>query len=184
MIAWLYTHKKKWRRWILLLMLVSIVGPWIYETIYVPPPNPCSSGFRVNENFCGSPLSGMWVFFTVLASVSSITSRFFTGEASAGEFLLSVGTILYILLPVVSLLLVAGKADPSPQKVKLHHGILIFASMLGVLGVLIVMNDISFILKMWGFWTYSLLVFISLALELLSLLITRRQNAVNQNMIV
>jgi len=181
MKIWFCTYDKKWRMLIFFLMLVAIVGPWMYETLYVPSPNPCTSGFRVKENYCGFPISGIWLFFASLGSVSSIAFRFFTGEANAGEFLMSVGMILYILLPVVGLLLVAGKADPSPKKVKLHLSITIFTSILGVVSVLIVMNELSFIVRMWGYWTYLLMVFISLALELLRLLITRRQNTVNQN---
>jgi hypothetical protein len=183
-MTWFFAHKKGLRQVILLLMLVSIIGPWIYDAIYVPDPNPCSTGFRVNENLCGIPLSGLWVFFMSLANVINVTVRFVTGEAGRREFLVFWGVVMYVVLPIVSLLVVAGKADENSKIMKLHFSMLMCAAILGILGIFLLQNEWSFVFELWGFWAYSLLVFASLVLEFLYFVITRRQNLVKKNMMV
>ena len=177
------THKKVWRRGILLLMLISIAGPWIYDLIAVPSPYPCSTGFRVNETLCGIPQSGMRLFFTLLMNFFSVTYRLVIGEAGGREFLFFVGTVIFISVPVAGLLMVSGKGDESIKREKIHIGILSFSVLLGVWGVVIVnlRFDAPFILELWGIWLYTLLVVTSLVLELSTLVMLRRKIAYNRN---
>ena len=56
-IPWFVTHKKILRGAILLLFIVAMFGPWIYNLINVPAEYTCSHpNVRLYGDFCGVPL--------------------------------------------------------------------------------------------------------------------------------
>jgi hypothetical protein len=170
---WLSAQIDTWRKWILVLMLILLVAPWAYEAIYVPSPNPCNIGFRVNENICGIPLSGLRIFFMILGSILSINSRFIIGKAQFGEFMFSASTLLFIILPFSGLLL-SGSTHASTRRGKIGSGMLILSVFLGFMNVIF---GPPFRIETWGVWVFSLLTAIGLVLALVNLAAVKRKQA-------
>lgn len=69
-MSWLSEHKRGWRLVILGLLLIAIVGPWTFDLINVPSEYSCSAPFiRLKGDYCGTPLSGMWILLTPLGAL-------------------------------------------------------------------------------------------------------------------
>ncbi len=63
-MSWINKHKRVWRVAILVLLLVAIMGPWTFDRINVPSEYPCS--VRLEGDFCGTPMSGIWIFSWII----------------------------------------------------------------------------------------------------------------------
>ena len=54
-----------WRTVVLYLLGFAMIGTWAYNELYIPAPYHCSGfNFRLDENYCGMPLSLARFFFT------------------------------------------------------------------------------------------------------------------------
>ena len=72
-MLWIDKNKRIWRTAILIMLLVSMIGPWSFELINVPSKYPCSSPFiRLEGDFCGEPILGIRILsFMIFGMVSS-----------------------------------------------------------------------------------------------------------------
>jgi len=61
-------NSRTWRAIILILLLIAMIGPWTYERVYVPPPEPCAApNVQVEGDlYCGIPFSILWEFFGLI----------------------------------------------------------------------------------------------------------------------
>lgn len=61
-------NSRTWRAVALILLLIAMIGPWTYERVYVPPPEPCTApNVQVEGDlYCGIPFSILWEFFGLL----------------------------------------------------------------------------------------------------------------------
>jgi len=61
-------NSRTWRALALILLLIAMIGPWTYERVYVPPPEPCTApNVQVEGDlYCGIPFSILWEFFGLL----------------------------------------------------------------------------------------------------------------------
>ena len=60
---WFVNYKNILRGAILLLLIISLLGPWTFDQINVPAQYPCTPPIvRLYGDFCGVPLSGIQVF--------------------------------------------------------------------------------------------------------------------------
>jgi len=160
-------------RWgILALMMVAIIGPWFYEVINVPSPNPCTEGTRIDDDFCGIPVSGLQVFAIFFMNIFSSVFWLVTGDVSMRELLGSLGVILFFL-PIISLLFLSLRRDNTNSKgEKFNIGVLLIAL---ILGVLVTVSKISATSgELWGLWFYKVTIFCALVLELMSMQTKRK----------
>jgi hypothetical protein len=152
-----------------MLMIVSIIGPWVYDSIYVPSEYPCTTGFRVSEDICGLPLSGMRFAFFGIEALTSSATRLITGERPFieewRELLFSLGIFLFYL-PVISMLILL-LGDKGGSLLRAHIGAFCLALIVAVLAV--GMGFPLIFAELWGIWFYISLIAISLLLELLKL---------------
>jgi hypothetical protein len=164
-------------QWILfLLMLPAILGPWIYEAIPVPSPHPCTTGFRVDEYFCGILVSGLQVFALFFANIFTSALYLVTGDASLREFLGSLMISLFFL-PVISLLFQIVSQDRIKNWGKgVHIGALSMTILLGLLGVVFgsMFGNVKELWRFWGFWLYEWVVMSALVLELFRMILVRK----------
>ena len=160
-------------RWVILvLMVVAIIGPWFYESIHVPSPNPCTSGTRLDEDFCGIPVSGLQVFVLFFVNIFSSALQLVTGDASGRELLGSLGVVLFFL-PIISVLILSLIKDNTNSKVeKLNISVLIIAFILGLLVTVLGISVASG--ELWGLWFYKVLIVCTLVLELISMRTKRK----------
>jgi hypothetical protein len=157
---------QRWRKIILVLMLVAIIGPWAIERLSIPEPYECENGFRIDENFCGYPISGMQIFIMLFGNIFGSAFRLFVSDGNFTEFAISFCAVLFILLPMTSmLLLIASKEKPFGGGDGAHLGILTFAVILGMIGIS--REAVEIMWELWGIWLYLLLLISEWALELL-----------------
>ena len=82
-MLWLDKNKRIWRTAILIMLLVALIGPWTFERINVPAKYPCTSPFiRLEGDFCGEPMSGIWILSLMIFGMVSSSM----GLASGGSF--------------------------------------------------------------------------------------------------
>jgi hypothetical protein len=71
-LSWLNERRRIWRVIALAALLLAILGPWAFDRTNVPAEYPCTRPhIRLEGDFCGLPLSGLWgtlLFIEVVAS--------------------------------------------------------------------------------------------------------------------
>lgn len=173
-MLWMNEHKRVLRVAILVLLLVAIAGPWAYDQINVPAEYECSDPFiRLEGDFCGSPLSGIWMLSAITGALASIAvgvvtgTTVFTDRARELSF-----TLLWLLffLPLLSTLLLVLRGESRSRSV-FHVVVLSLAVGLGLL------LSLSVPLKpfwLWGPWLYVGVVASALVLEVVVLGVGRK----------
>ena len=157
-----------WRKIIMVLMIVALSGPWAFERLNIPEPNRCDSGFRMDEEFCGVEISGLFYFIMLFGNIFASGFQLVFGEAKLLEFVVSIIFVWFVLAPPISmLLLTASKEKPVDGGEKVHIGILSFAIVLGLVGIMLSRTPV--IGELWGIWFYMLLLASEWVLEMLML---------------
>lgn len=174
---WINENKTIWRMIILFLLLIAFIGPWTYEQIHVPAQYECTPpNFRLEGDFCGTPLSGMWIFATLLGMLIGTVVRMVTGaDAFANvvrEFSLGV-FILLVLLPVFSTLLLFSPRHRQHRQV-FHVAAWRLAVISSWRWLLTASTSAPPSIQLWGFWFYIGLAFPALILEIMVLVSKRR----------
>lgn len=165
---WIVKYKSVWRKAVLLVFLFCLLSPWAIDRIHVPVPNNCS--WRVDDDFCATPLSGFWALIVgysiVIDSVLHLTSGAISGGARSFPQMLWIFWVVFIPLPALStLLLLFSNGRFSPQRFQVVLWAL--AAVVGV-GLFLVLAftvlDAS-LLRLWGVWSYILLAVVAFYLE-------------------
>ena len=167
-MAWLSRRRNLVRFTILILLVISILGPWAFDRIYVPDEYTCELPFvRIDGDFCGSIMSWLSLFswFTdgFLITLRRLIAGLFAGRARE---LLAMLLVMLPVLPFFSTLLLIWRRDST--RLKTIH---LIAWGLGCLFPLLI---IAFewngpVTKLWGLWLYFLLAISALLVEIPSL---------------
>ena len=179
-MSWIDEHKKVWRAAVLVLLLVAIAGPWTFEVIWVPsePPfSPCSAPYiRLDEDFCGTPMSGKWLLGWMVSGFASGTSGLVTGANDFSEWvrMVLVGLLLFLLvLPFFGTLLLILRRVRRHRQV---FNIVAWGLAVGI-GPLIGLSSYPRLFwVLWGTWLYVGLASSALILEVLTLAAGRRSS--------
>lgn len=179
-MIWLNNYKHVWRTAILLLLLVALMGPWAFDLISVPEEYACSPpNFRLEGDFCGIPLSGLWILFWSSGEIISMTVGFIRGEIvldGTGTFLglLFIGIFLFLILsPIISTLRQFRGGDIQDRQVS-HIVVWGLAALFSSL-FLITYGISRQYWALWGLWLYIGLAAGALVLE--ALLFTTKRRA-------
>jgi hypothetical protein len=163
-------HMGLFRWMILVLFVISMLGPWIFDSIYVPAEYSCEKPFiRMKGDFCGSTLSGFFVSFMFTGSFFSnlalMISGTFTGQARE----LIVGLFLPPFLPFfTTLLLIWKKETRRLQTINLTAWILaLIPTLFLFVSLVFISNDNSF--RLWGFWLYMVTAISAVIVEFILL---------------
>jgi hypothetical protein len=165
-VIWVNDHKRIWRKAVFILLLISFIGPWIFDRINVPAEYACSPSIRLEGDFCGTPLSGLWIFPMIIGNFFGIIARLVTDPLSFSntprQLIVSI-LYLFLILPFfTTLLLILGKSR------RWHSHILGLG--LALVAALIFWNLTHFStphhLRLWGFWLYLGVITIALLMEL------------------
>jgi hypothetical protein len=82
--SWMNEHKRVWRVAVLVLLLVAIAGPWAFDLILVPSEYSCSApAYRLEGDYCGIPMSGIWILLALVGPLPSLVAALFTGTTAA-----------------------------------------------------------------------------------------------------
>jgi len=136
------------------LLPVAIMGPWVFDRISVPSEYACTPNVRLEGDFCGIPMPGIWILF-VFGSFSPLLP-------------------LPIVLPFISTLLLIWSGERRRWQVfhVIAWGLAAIFS-----GALLVMSRRSGLdAALWGVWLYVGLAASALMLEVLMLALGRRRS--------
>ena len=169
-MPWIYQHQRNLRMAFLILLVLTFIGPWVFERINVPAKYRCSPpNVRLEGDFCGVPLSGLQSILWIGSGLTFMIFGLLTGEfvLSEGirEFLI-VWLLLFPLLPFISTLLLILRGNTQRRQV-----FAIVSWILALVGALYIglANYPSLFLALWGIWLYIAVAVSALILEIIVL---------------
>lgn len=157
-----------WRTVILILLVLTFIGPWGYDRIHVPAQYECTPpNFRLQGDFCGTPLPGVWavmvgfgVIFSTLAGDANATFPVLLSRILFGFF------ALLTPLPIFSSLFLLSSGEQSWPQGR-HLKVWAVSAIAGVglfLGFILLPGQLSF--HLWGAWAYLVLAVAAFLLEI------------------
>jgi hypothetical protein len=171
-MSWIVEHKRVWRVVILGLLLMAIAGPWTFDRIYVPSKYPCD--VRLEGDYCGIPLSGMWIIWAVVGEFVHRVVGLVMGTtvlADLGRLFLIILGALLLLLPFFSTLLLIVPGERQRQQI-FHIAVWGLATAVGLWLLLFASEWPQ--PQLWGLWLYIALAPSVLILEVVALVARRR----------
>lgn len=164
-MTWINEHKRLWRSAVLLLLLVTITGPWVFEKIWVPAEYICPPPkLRIDQNYCGLPIPGIRFFFFVISNLFTAIAGTITGEMAFPGFvreLLFSAFFLSLLLPLLPTLFLIIRGNNQSK-----FTILVWGVAVGVSLFIGLSENARQIWLVWGNWLYIVLAAAALVLEL------------------
>jgi hypothetical protein len=147
-MVWANDKKRLLRAMMLGLLLIALMGPWVFDIIHVPREFPCSAPWiRLVDDFCGEPLSGIWI----LSGITGMVASLFAGAPVLSWVLQSFMFPVPLLLPIISasVLLLRGE----------RVALLVFHSLALILSITTVLltgllSYPHFSWIVWGVWLY------------------------------
>lgn len=160
------TSLKIWRGSVVFLLFVAILGPWVFDRINVPAQYTCEPpNIRLEGDFCGAPMSGMWILSALAGELLSFPVGLISGAArleDTGRILLVFLVGCLMLLPIFTTLrLVVGRARRRQQAIAVAAWLLAVAAM----GVYWIAGRQKPHGALWGSVLYTALVLCGLLVE-------------------
>ena len=147
-MLWIIGNKRLWRGIIVGLLLIALMGPWVFDIIHVSGEGPCSAPWiRLTGDFCGKPLSGAWI----LSQITGMVAGLVTGDRVLVEVLLLFIFPVALLLPITSASILLLRGDQGCL-LALHIPALLLAMSLILLSGLLSYPRFSWVV--WGVWLY------------------------------
>jgi hypothetical protein len=152
---------------ILILLVISMLGPWMFDLINVPAEFTCSKpNVRLYGDFCGLPLSGFEFFKLFIGGFFYMLFTLTTGSFLNYPRELLVGRYVLSLIPVItSLLLLWKKETRLLPTINLIAWILALIPPL-LMFVLLAVQRSGYIFRLWGLWLYILVAISTVAFEI------------------
>jgi len=176
-MSWIAAHKKEWRVAALLLLPVAIIGPWWFDSIYVPVEYTCSPpNYRLAGDICGVPVTGLGFFRWGLPGFVDASRALVVGEMTLLDWfrglLFSLFTLL-LALPFFSTLLLVLRGDRRRLRV---FSVVAWVLAAGV-GLLVGLSSHPRLFwVLWGVWLYVVLAASASTLEVLTMVAGRRRS--------
>ena len=174
-MSWINQHKNVWRVVLLVVLLVAVMGPWIFDSILVPPGFSCSKpSIRLDNDFCGTPLPGTWLLYWMVAGLPYASVELITGSIS---FIDWIGVFRYslilfpIVLPFISTPLLILRGDRRSRQI---FDIVAWGLAAGIALWLGISSYPRLFWVLWGNWLYIGLAASVLILDVLILARRRR----------
>lgn len=162
---WFVEHKNILRGMILLLLIASMLGPWMFDTINVPAKYMCSAPYvRLYGDFCGVPVTGVqvfgWLFIWFPYMLLEMIKATFAGRFRE---LLVVISILPLIPFFTTLFLIWKKETRRLRTINLVAWILAFLLTLPFL-----ISQINYqAIRLWGPWLYIVVTVSAIIIEIL-----------------
>ena len=164
-MSWINENRNFIRSVILIVFVVTLLGPWMFDQINVPAEYTCDEPFiRLKGDFCGYPMSGLQFFSLFTVGFFQMIVESFKGNftGNAREYL--VGLPVLLLIPFFTTLLLIWKKD-SRRIQTINLSMWGLALTLALLVFAIQLKDKVFYL--WGLWLYIVLAICTLIIEMI-----------------
>ena len=164
----LIENKRTWRTAALILLAIAMLGPWAYDLINVPAQYSCD--VRLEGDFCGVPISLLMGLGALFGSFLGILS----GDIAIGQdpFTLTLPLMLLVfIMPMFTNLYLLRHNEQARWQVfnVTAWGLAAIAA-----GVYLGLSGLRPHVLPWGVLLYVVVALGVLALELLSLILSRR----------
>jgi hypothetical protein len=159
-IPWFVEYKKILRLAALTLLVIAMLGPWMFDVINVPAEYTCSlPNVRLYGDFCGLPLSG-FEFFKLF--IGGFFYMLFTFAFVNYPRELLIGLYILPLIPFVTSLILLWKEETGRLRtINLIAWILALIPTL----TLFVFEINRQAIRLWGLWLYLLSALSAIILE-------------------
>ena len=172
-MSFIAENKVLWRKLVLALFIISMLGPWTFDLLNVPAQYPCDKpSVRLYGDFCGYPMSGFGAFIWAAGGFFYILDELIKGNIAAR--IPELITLIYtwiIILPFFSiLLLIWNKNSRRLQTINLVAWGL--ACLLTLTYFILQTNRdqfVHFFYLLWGIWLYILVAIGTIIFEILVL---------------
>jgi len=162
-------------RWLELgLLFIAMIGPWAFDRIIVPVEYPCTTAVRLEGDYCGFPLSGLWMLWAVISEFWNRVIGLIAGTMTFAEW--SIGfrlflSALVIVLPVFTTVSMLWTGNRPPLQ---KFNFAAWGLAVGICLLFAVSSFTKFYWQLWGIWLYIGLAISSLVIEGLMLMFGRK----------
>ena len=179
-MSFIVENKAGWRKFVLTLFIISMLGPWGFDLLSVPAQFPCSiPSIRLNGDFCGYPMPGFGAVIWAFGSFFYILDDLIKGNIAAR--IPELITLIYtwiLVLPCFSILLLIRNKDSS--RLQIINLIVLALACLPALTIFIQQIDrdqlVHLAYLLWGAWLYILMAIATIIFEILVLTQARTYN--------
>jgi hypothetical protein len=172
-MQWINDHRRIWGGILLVLLIISLLGTWGYDLMHIPAQYDCSPYIRLEGDFCGSPVPGIWGILAIIGAVVGV----FGGRLSLVDLRVML-PFLMIPLPVISAVL--WIATKNRRRQWIFHLVAwgLAAIFIWVFYIRIILTvDLHFHpARLWGLWLYTALVTIVFFIEIVQSINRKRYN--------
>jgi hypothetical protein len=168
-MPWIQANTQNWRKVILVLLVLAVLGPWAFDKTNVPAQYACGPpSIRLEGDFCGHPTSGIQILFWMIEWFFAFIIRLISGKIDFVQegfnFWIVYNSLILILLilPIINIVVMIFRGT-QPRLQKFH---LVVCGLNLVLALIIGLSsfpNIYFVL--WGIWLYILSLISILILE-------------------
>ena len=170
-MIWIKEHKRRWRTAVLILLFISITGPWTFDLIHVPAEYACSlPNYRLEGDFCGIPFSALGILPLSIGSLLRLISQLITGATALSdvslELLINISYLL-LFLPLLTTVLMIFRGGHQSKFAVVSWGLA--AGIALFFGVSFLSRPHPELWHVWlfrGVWFYSGISIMALLLEL------------------
>jgi hypothetical protein len=165
----LIENKRTWRTAALILLAIAILGPWAYDLISVPGLYSCDSPYvRLEGDFCGLPISLLMALGALFGSLLDILS----GDIAIGQVTHTLPLMLLVfIMPIFTNLYLLRHNEQARWQV---FNVTAWGLAAIVAGVYLGLSGPRPHAPPWGVLLYAVVALGVLALELLSLILSRK----------
>ena len=166
---WIREHKRIIRIVYLAVLIIAVAGPWAFDRVSVPLPLTCPPpNIRLDDTFCGLPLSLAWFVFSILGGIAYIVREADWGSLRFAALLQELRFYLFMFLlifPVISTAVLVLRGGGRRWQTVHIAGLVLAAGSAGLLAWLGSSTSGWILRLLWGLWLYILLTASLFALE-------------------
>ncbi|MFZ5917149.1 MAG: hypothetical protein ACOYZ7_09465 [Chloroflexota bacterium] len=176
-MIWMIQHKNVWRIAIGVAALAAFLGPWFFDSLFVPLQYTCTPPtVRLNDKLCGLPVPGVRLVGWTVDLIASTGDQPAAGTVTFGEWAREFffGLLLLLpLLPLVSTTLLALRGDGRRRQA---FNVVAWVLAGGPALLVGLSNHPEKFWVLWGVWLYITLAAAALALEALTASAARKRS--------
>jgi len=156
-------HKNIFHLSILTLLIISMVGPWMFDRIFVPAEYTCSPpNIRLHGDFCGVPVSGVQFFGLFAGGFFYMLFEVIRGTFASRSRELLVGLFVLPIIPIFTTLLSIWKKET--HRLRTINLVAWILALLLTL-TLFILQITNQGIRLWGLWLYILVAVSAVVLE-------------------
>ena len=155
---------------ILMVMIISLSGPWTFTSDGVPPPEWCGSPHILADNGrCVDLVSGWRIITFFLFALLVLLPGLLSGQVAFADLARELSAGVFILLLILPAILTGLSTIRKTRLVGFLTGLSWIAAIAPVISILQQNYRNVDLTRFWGIWAYCILALVGLSLEIFTL---------------